>query len=99
MSARFAFTAQLWRHTGAAAWHFVTLPKDVSAQMREFTHGLRNRFGSVRVFATIGQSTWRTSVFADAKAGAFLLPVKADVRRKERIGHGDGIAVTVEIDL
>jgi hypothetical protein len=99
MSARFAFTAQLWRHSGAAAWHFVTLPQDVSAQMRTLTHGLRNAFGSLRIIATIGQSTWRTSVFADAKANAFLLPVKAEVRRKEHIGHGDEVAVSVEIDL
>jgi hypothetical protein len=99
MSARFAFTAKLWRHSGKAAWHFVTLPKDVSAQMRALTQGLRNAFGSLRVIASIGDATWRTSVFADAKAGAFLLPVKAEVRRKARIGHGDEVKVTVEIDL
>lgn len=99
MSARFAFTAKLWRHSGAAAWHFVTLPQDVSVRMRTLTQGLRNAFGSVRIIATIGATTWRTSVFADTKADAFLLPVKADVRRKERIGHGDEVAVMIEIDL
>ncbi len=99
MSARFAFTAKLWRHSGAAAWHFVTLPNDVSAQMRALTRGLRNAFGSLRVIASIGGATWRTSLFFDTKADAFLLPVKAEVRRKERIGNGDDIEVTVEIDL
>jgi hypothetical protein len=99
MSARFEFRAKLWRHSGKAAWHFVTAPKDTSEQMRVLSQGLRNAFGSLRVIATIGKSTWRTSVFADTKAGAFLLPVKAEVRRKERIGHGDAVDVTLELDL
>ena len=99
MSARFSFAAPLWRYSGAAAWHFVTLPRDVSEQIRALSAGLRNAFGSLRVIVTIGRSTWRTSVFFDTKADAFLLPVKAEVRRKEKIGAGDPVALTVEIDL
>jgi|CXWL01.1.fsa_nt_gi hypothetical protein len=100
MSARFQFSGKLWRHQGdTGAWHFITLPSDVSAQMRALSQGLRNAFGSLRVIATIGKTQWRTSVFADTKAGAFLLPVKAEVRRAEKIGHGDDVKVSVEIDL
>lgn len=99
MSARFQFNAKLWRYQGNAAWHFVTLPKDISEQTRSLTQGLRNAFGSLRVIATIGKTEWRTSVFADTKAGAFLLPVKAEVRKREKVGHGDTLCVSVEIDL
>ncbi len=99
MSARFQFRAQLWRHQGKAAWYFVTLPKDVSHRMRALSQGLRNAFGSLRVIASIGKSTWRTSVFADTKADTFLLPVKAEVRKREKIAHGDEVDVSVEIDF
>jgi hypothetical protein len=99
MSARFQFETKLWRYQGNAAWHFVTLPKDISEQMRALSQGMRNAFGSLRVIVTIGESTWRTSVFADTKAGAFVLPVKAEVRKKEKISHGDEVRVSVEIDL
>lgn len=100
MSARFGFSARLRRYPGdGAAWHFVTLPKNVSAQMRALSVGLRNAFGTLRVIATIGASSWRTSVFFDTKADAFLLPVKAEIRRREGIGDGDTIKVTLEIDL
>ena len=100
MSARFAFTAKIWRYPGeAAAWHLVTVPKLKSKQMRTLSQGLRNAFGSLRVIATIGKTSWRTSVFADTKARAFLLPVKAEVRKKEKIGHGDTVEVTLEIEL
>ena len=99
MSARFQFRTKVWRYAGESAWHFVTAPKALSEQIRTLSQGLRNAFGSLRVIATIGKTSWRTSVFPDTKAGAFLLPVKADVRRKERIGHGDMVDVTIEIDL
>lgn len=99
MSARLHFRAKLWRHSGEAGWHFVTTPTDMSKQIRVLATGLMNAFGSLRVFATLGNTSWRTSVFFDSKANAFLLPVKADVRRKERVGHGDAVDVTLEIDL
>lgn len=100
MSARFEFRAKLWRYPGDnAAWHFLTVPKLKSKQIRALSQGLRNAFGSLRVIATIGKTSWRTSVFADTKAGAFLLPVKAEVRKKEKIVHGDTVAIVLEIEL
>ena len=99
MSAQFRFKDKLWRYSGEAAWHFVTLPKTIAGELRALTTGMRNAFGTVRVIATIGKTTWRTSVFADTKAGSFLLPVKADVRKCEKISHGDSVNVTLEIDL
>jgi hypothetical protein len=99
VSARFAFRAKLWRYSGEAAWHFVTVPTDITENMRAMSQGLRNAFGSLRVIARIGDTEWRTSVFADTNAGAFLLPVKAAVRKKEKIAHGDDADVVLEIDL
>jgi hypothetical protein len=98
VSARYDFSAELWRHTGTAAWHFVTLPKDVSMRIRKLTGGSLN-FGSLRVTARIGKTSWRTSVFYDTKAGSFLLPVKAEVRRKEGVSSGDRMKVGVELEL
>ena len=99
MSARYQFTAKLWRHDGAAAWHFVTVPVDVSVRIKTLAGGMMNAFGSLRVNVSIGKSSWKTSLFMDSKRGAFVLPVKADVRRKERIGHNDDVDVAVEIEL
>ena len=99
MSVRYDFTAKLWRSPGAAGWHFVTLPVDMSAQIRAIAGGLLNSFGTLRIVATIGATSWKTSLFADTKKNAFVLPVKADVRRKEGIGHDDEVAVSVELDL
>jgi hypothetical protein len=92
-----SFTSPLWLWNGdGGSWHFVTVPEEPSAEIRVETLGTRRGFGSVRVEATIGDVTWRTSVFPQ-KAGTFLLPVKADIRRRAGIGAGDEVAVSLEL--
>jgi hypothetical protein len=94
----FSFKTKVWLYPGKAAWHFVTLPKKLSAQIKSMTEGSWRGWGSVRVAATIGKTTWKTSIFPDSKKGAYLLPLKADVRKKERANAGDSISVLIEID-
>lgn len=79
-----------------ATWHFITVPQELSKDIR--VHSLANRagFGSVRVEARIGNVIWRTSVFPQ-KSGGYLLPVKADVRRQANIAAGDNVSITLEL--
>lgn len=91
-------TSPLWIWTGqsAGSWHFLTIPEEQSGEFRAEAFGNRRGFGSVKVAAAIGGVRWRTSVFP-MKDGGYLLPVKADVRKKAGIAAGDD--VTVEIEL
>ena len=91
------FTAPLWRYEGDAAWFFVTVPVGVSDDVRELTEGSRRGFGSVRVRATVGGTTWTTSVFPDSKRGAFLLPVKKAVRAAEDLEDGGDVRVALQV--
>jgi hypothetical protein len=92
----YSFEAELWLYPGdKAAWHFITLPEDVSHSLRFFT-GTTNGFGSIRVSVKIGESRWDTSVFPDKKSGCFFLPVKAAVRKSERITTGDRVGVELQ---
>ena len=99
MSVRYDFSARLWRAPGAAGWHFVALPADLSAQIRTLAGAMMNAFGSLRVKVNIEDATWKTSLFYDTKRNAFLLPVKADVRRKAKIAANAEIDVSVEIEI
>lgn len=91
------FTAPLWLWNGKGAWHFVTLPVDDSQIIKMAVP--RRGWGSVRVKARIGETSWATSIFPDSKSGAYLLPVKADVRKTEGIAPGDAVEVTLSLDL
>jgi Domain of unknown function (DUF1905) len=94
---RFSFSADLWRYKHDNPWYFVTLPIDASQSIREETDGLRKGFGSVRVQATIGTTTWNTSVFPEAKSTCYVLPVKKAVRKAEQLEDGEPCEVTLEI--
>ena len=90
-------TATLWRWSGEGGnWHFLTIPEDLSGEFRAQSLLRRGGFGSVRVEARIGGVTWRTSVFPQ-KSGGFILPVKADIRRRSDIAAGDNVDLTLEI--
>jgi hypothetical protein len=92
----YRFEAELWLWEGDAAWHFVTLPGDVSDDVRAQA-GEPRGFGSVPVQVTIGSSTWTTSVFPDSKRGAYLLPVKKQVRTLEAVEAGDVVTVQLVV--
>jgi hypothetical protein len=95
---RYEFTAEVWRWTGDAAWHFVTLPAELTHGLKQM-RGPARAWGSMRVKAQTGQTTWRTSLFPDSRSGAFLLPLKAEVRRRETLVPGDVRRFVVELEL
>jgi hypothetical protein len=89
--------AKVWLYPGAGGWHFVTLPRKQSAEIKARFSSIKRGWGSLKVAATIGKTTWETSIFPDRQSGSYLLPVKADVRIKEGIGTGDIVSFTVAI--
>jgi hypothetical protein len=93
------FRAKVWTQESTGAWHFVTLPANLSERIRTLTMGQLKPFGSFRVNARTGLSRWETSLFKDTKREVFVLPVKADVRRKEKIKPGDTIEVSISFEF
>jgi hypothetical protein len=91
----YTFTAELWEWEGKAAWHFFSLPEDVTDEIDERHSGDAAGFGSVKVEVTIGSTTWQTSIFPDTKRGTFILPVKKAVRSAEDLSDG----ATAELHL
>ncbi len=91
-------TAPVWLwNPGKGSWHFLTIPPEQAIEIRLESIGHRGGFGSVRVACAIGPVRWQTSVFPERKTGGYILPLKADVRRRADIAAGD--EVTVVIDL
>lgn len=90
-------TGPLWTSSGeGGSWQFVTVPEELSAELRAQSLARRSGFGSVRVEATINGFSWRTSAFPQ-KGGGYILPVKTEARRAAGICAGD--TVTVRLDL
>jgi hypothetical protein len=102
----FYHTNTLWLWTtdkAPASWHFLTIDGDIgdaihaTAIMRRLEGGRRKGWGSIKVNATIGHTSWATSIFPAKEAGGYLLPVKAAVRKSEGLVLGDTITVMLEL--
>ena len=98
------YTGVLWRWTSAsapAAWFFITIDGAAgemlatTALMRRLESGQARGFGAIKVAAQIGETRWCTSVFPAKDVGGYMLPVKAPVRKAERIGEGDEVTLTL----
>ena len=98
------FTAPLLGWTGSENMlaTYCELPEAVGKQVADheihqrILTGKRRGFGSVKVEATIGDSTWSTSLFKQ-KSGVWFLPVKAAVRRVEGLEEGDEVTATMTL--
>jgi len=91
------FKAKLWEWRSKGSWHFITVPKEYWEDIKTITADGRRGFGSVKIEATIGKSTWKTSIFPDTKHRAFVLPVKKEIRSKNNLSDGHSLKVTIEI--
>lgn len=97
MKTRFTMKSKVWFYPGKAGWYFLTLPKKPSQSIRKTFGPLARAWGSLPVIATMGKTSWETSIFPEKKTGAYLLPLKADIRKREKISEGDRITFSVVI--
>lgn len=93
----YSFIAPIWIYPGEAAWHFITLPKEISDEIKMISEPKRRGFGSVRVGVKIQESEWKTSIFPDSKSQSYVLPVKKEVRSKNKLEPG--VPISIEIRL
>lgn len=93
----YQFNTQVWLYPGMAGWHFVTIPKDISEDITTLFGDRKRGWGSLPVTVTLGDTSWQTSIFPDKKQGAYLMPLKAEIRKKGQIKAGDNIQLVLEV--
>jgi hypothetical protein len=94
---KYRLKLKVWVYPGLAGWHFVSLPKKESEEIKKNFDHLKKGWGSLPVIVAVSKTSWKTSIFPDKKSGMYLLPLKAEVRKKERIIKGVEIKLLLEI--
>ena len=79
---------KVWKWPGEGPWHFVTLDRKLSAEIRE-----KCGKGMIRINTTIGKTNWDNVLFPHTRDKAYILAVKKMVREKENIFPGDEIQI------
>lgn len=83
-----------WR--GPAPWYFVPVPDEECREVARVAPSVTYGWGVIPAAARIGATGWTTSLFP--KDGRYLVPIKAAVRRAERLDEGDTVTVRLTID-
>lgn len=90
-----AFRGEVWFWRGPAPWHFVTVPDEEAAALEAISPTVTYGWGMIPVTVRVGDSEWTTSMWP--KDGGYIVPLKARVRRAERIEVGDVVDVHLTI--
>ena len=83
---------KVWMYPGGGGWHFVYAGREDSERLRR-PDGKSVRKGFIPVRATLGDTTWDTSLFPH-KGEPYLLSIKASVRKAEGVFAGDTVTVS-----
>lgn len=85
---KYQFTAKVYQYSSSVeipGWTIVSLPKEMSIEIRDNFKKFEEGWGRMKVTARIGISEWRTSIWFDTKQEIYMLPLKAEIRKKENI--------------
>jgi hypothetical protein len=88
-------TGAIFEWRGPAPFLFVAIPAEVSRDIKAMAHLVTYGWGVIPVTATLGTTTWTTSLFP--KKGQYLIPIKVLVQKAEQVGAGDVVAIEVTI--
>lgn len=80
---KYVFSGKPWQYPSSGGWHFVSLPQKMSKEIRDSLKSEEEGWGRLKAIAKIGNSEWKTAIWFDTKINTYLLPLKAEIRKKE----------------
>lgn len=89
------FSGKIWYWRGPSPFHFVTVPPDESAAIKEMQSLSTYGWGMIPVNAQVGETRWYTALWP--KDGGYILPLKDKVRKAEGLSECDTIEAELEI--
>ena len=94
----FQFNGTIWQYsTLKGSWFFVSLPMEISNEIRENLKWQEEGWGRLKAIARINHTEWETAIWFDTKMKTYLLPLKADTRRKEKLDIGNSVSIILWI--
>ena len=94
---KYHFQAKIWQYKANGGWHFVSIPKHLSKEIRDHFKWQEEGWGRMKVKVELDMMRWDTSIWFDTKAQTYLLPVKADVRQKLGLSANDIVDMKILI--
>lgn len=93
---KYQIKEKIFKWQGKGAWFFIRINEKTSEDIRDKFGEFAKGWGSLPVNVTLGNSNWKTAIFPE-KSKAYLLPIKSQIRKVEKINEGDLVSLTLEI--
>lgn len=91
----YQFKANMWKHKAEGGWYFISIPQEYSEEIRTNLQWQEEGWGRMKADAIINDFSWNTSIWFDSKLKLYILPVKAEVRKKLALTEEKELSVTV----
>ena len=91
------FEGVIWYWRGPSPFYFVTIPEEHSRDIKDISSLVTYGWGVIPVEVQIGKTEWKTSLFP--KDNLYLVPIKANVRKAEKVEEGDEVTLRVHITI
>lgn len=89
------FDGEIWYWRGPAPWYFVTVPDEECQEIKAISGSVTYGWGMIPAKVRIGKSQWATALWP--KDARYIVPVKASIRKAEKIDEGEWVTVRLEI--
>lgn len=91
----YKFKAKVWQHNSTGGWYFVSLPKEMAKEIRSQLKWQEEGWGRLKAKAELKTIQWETAIWFDTKSDTYILPLKADIRKKVKVNLNDILEITV----
>ncbi len=89
------FEGEIWFWKGPSPWYFVTVPEKECEELKAILSFVTYGWGMIPAKVRIGKTTWTTSLWP--KDGSYIVPLKANVRKAEKLEEGDRVKVWLSV--
>lgn len=94
----YQFNATIWQYSLVkGGWFFVSLPVEISKEIRDNLKWQEEGWGRLKTTAKINCTEWETAIWFDTKLKTYLLPLKAEIRRKEKLKTDKNLSILILI--
>lgn len=91
------FTGEIVEWRGPAPFLFVRTPDWVTEEIKSVSSQVTYGWGCLPAALSVGKTTVKTALFP--REGAYMVPIKMALQKRERVGLGDEIALTLVFSL
>jgi hypothetical protein len=93
----YTFSGELWQYDDEVPLGFVTLPAELSKDIRAKHGPSATSVGAINAMVTVGATHWATSLFLARSHRCYVLPIHKSARVAERLVAGSPVEVWLEL--